>query len=76
MKEKIKVGYIGLGARGYGMLSACFGKMTDVEIAYVCDLYDERIEKTLNFFKEQGLPAPSSRVLRRVLRHPSMPMTP
>ena len=60
MKEKIRVGYIGLGSRGYGMLSGCFGKMTDVEIACVCDLYDARIEKTLKFFEEQGLPAPKT----------------
>ena len=58
MKSTIKVGYIGLGSRGYGMLSVCFGKMTDVEIAYVCDLYDERLEKTVKYFTDNGLPAP------------------
>ena len=30
MKEKIKLGYIGVGLRGFNMLEACFGCMADV----------------------------------------------
>ena len=60
MKDTIRVGYIGLGSRGYGMLSACFGEMNDVEIVYVCDNYDERMEKAVNFFKEKNLPTPKT----------------
>lgn len=60
VKNIIKVGYIGLGSRGFGMLSECFAKMTDVEIAYVCDFYDERLEKTVNLFKENNIPAPKT----------------
>lgn len=42
MKEKIKVGLIGLGGRGMGLLDLVFLKMPDVEIAAVCDLYEDR----------------------------------
>jgi predicted dehydrogenase len=58
MKDVIKVGYIGLGARGYSMIKHCFGKMNDVEVVYICDLYDDRIEKTLEFFRDNQLPIP------------------
>lgn len=59
MKDKIRVGYIGLGHRGCSMLFESFAQMTDVEIAYICDLYDDKIEKAVNFFKEDGLPVPT-----------------
>ncbi|MBR6790420.1 MAG: Gfo/Idh/MocA family oxidoreductase [Oscillospiraceae bacterium] len=44
MKEKIKVGYIGLGRRGKGVLNACYSKMSDVEVSVICDLSEERLE--------------------------------
>ena len=31
MKDKIKVGYIGLGRRGTGVLTWCVSEMADVE---------------------------------------------
>ena len=58
MKNSIKVGYIGLGSRGFGMLKDCFAKMKDVEITYICDFYDERLEKVINLFKENDIPLP------------------
>ena len=60
MKEKIKVGYIGLGRRGIGMLKSCFSKMPDVEIAYLCDLYEERIDYAVQtYFSEEGKAVPA-----------------
>ena len=44
MKEKINIGYIGLGRRGRGMLKACFSQMKDVNVKTICDLSEERIE--------------------------------
>ena len=44
MKEKIKIGYIGLGRRGTGVLKANLVDMSDIEIAYVCDLSEKRME--------------------------------
>lgn len=54
MKEKIKLGYIGLGRRGSGVLRACYSKMKDVEVAYICDLSEERIAKCKAIIEENG----------------------
>ncbi len=55
MKEKIKIGYIGLGRRGYGVLKSEFSEMSDVEIKYICDVYEDRLEKCKNFLAEKGI---------------------
>ncbi len=57
-KDTVRVGYVGLGARGYSMLVKCFAAMTDVEITYICDFSDDRIEMALKHFEENNLPAP------------------
>ncbi len=54
MKEKIKVGYIGLGRRGTLVLENCVSEMNDVEIAMICDIYEPYIEKVNNILKEKG----------------------
>ncbi len=54
MKEKIKLGYIGCGRRGTGVLSANFARMPDVEIVYLCDLSEERMEKCRAAVEEKG----------------------
>ena len=45
MKEKIKLGYIGLGRRGISVLDKNFSCMKDVEITAICDLSLSRMEK-------------------------------
>ena len=45
MKEQIKIGYIGLGRRGTGVLKKQFSQMKDVEVTYICDMSDARLEK-------------------------------
>ena len=57
-KTVVRVGYVGLGARGYNMMERCFGKMKDVEIVWVCGLETEKMEKTVEFLKGEGRPAP------------------
>ena len=52
MKSKIKVGYVGLGERGYAMLERCIAKMSDVEVAYVCDTQLEPIEKAKDMLEK------------------------
>lgn len=44
MKEKIKLGYIGLGRRGRSVLEHCMAKMSDVEIVALCDIYEPWLE--------------------------------
>lgn len=38
MKDRICIGYIGVGRRGGAMLRECFSQMKDVRVKYVCDL--------------------------------------
>ena len=44
MKEKVKIGYIGLGRRGTHVLLHNVSHMTDVEITMLCDLSMTRME--------------------------------
>ena len=59
MKEKIKLGYIGLGRRGRGVLQN-FLQMPDVEIAYLCDLNPARFDAVDKRCEEKGLPLPTA----------------
>ena len=45
MGRTVKVGYIGLGRRGFGVLKRNVAKMKDVEVVMICDLVEERLEK-------------------------------
>ncbi len=58
MKEKIKIGYIGLGRRGYSVLDKCLSEMKDVEITALCDGYAPHLEKAKVMIVEKGLPEP------------------
>ncbi|MBQ4641168.1 MAG: Gfo/Idh/MocA family oxidoreductase [Oscillospiraceae bacterium] len=58
MKEKIKVGYIGLGGRGLNVLQENFIKMEDVEIKYLCDVLESRMQLAVELFEKDGLPIP------------------
>ena len=52
MKKTVKIGYIGLGRRGYGMLKRQFSQMDDVEIVMMSDLSEKRLEKARAFLSE------------------------
>lgn len=54
MKEKIKLGYIGLGKRGMSVLKNCFSQMQDVEVKYVCDLDEKKLEEAKTLCKENA----------------------
>ncbi len=59
MKETVKIGYIGCGRRGIGVLKgALVVDMPDVEISAVCDLHTDRMEKAAAVLTENGRPAP------------------
>lgn len=58
MKETIKLGYIGLGMRGRGVLKHCISQMADVDVAYLCDLSDERLEMGKQYCLDHGKNAP------------------
>lgn len=52
MKEKIKVGVIGAGGRGHGMIGT-INKMNDVQIIGVCDAYQDRTENAQKRVEEE-----------------------
>lgn len=73
MKEKIKIGYIGLGRRGTSVLDQCLSEMSDVEIAVICDIYEPLFEKTNNLLKEKGRPAALATTdYREILNNPDI----
>ncbi|NLD88569.1 MAG: Gfo/Idh/MocA family oxidoreductase [Clostridiales bacterium] len=51
MKEKVRIGFLGLGGRGQGLLKLILN-MADVEVPAVCDLYDDRIKAGINIVSE------------------------
>lgn len=54
----IKIGYIGLGCRGFGMLKNVAECFKNVEIEAVCDLFPDRVDKASDYLVEQGRKAP------------------
>ena len=56
---KVRLCYVGLGRRGFGMLDHCFSEMRDVEIVAVCDLIPEKIERAVAMLTGKGRPAPA-----------------
>ena len=45
MKETIKIGVIGLGGRGYGLLNSVMLPREEVRVLAVCDKYEDRRTK-------------------------------
>ena len=73
MKEKIKLGYIGLGRRGAGVLRRNFAHMKDVEVAMICDLVPERVEAAKALVEEIGGYTPRTTVdYREILANPEL----
>ncbi len=54
MKKTIKVGYIGCGRRGRSIIRTCLSQMRDVEIKYLCDASQNRMERALVHLKNGG----------------------
>ena len=73
MKEKIKIGYIGLGRRGYQIMKDFIIKMSDVEVLAICDINPSAIERTLKLFSESGLPLPKTATdYKELTRNPEL----
>ena len=73
MKERISLGFIGLGARGGGLLEFLLLPMEDVDIPAVCDLYEDRREKAAAKVTEvRGTPCTAYADYRDLLAHPGL----
>ena len=49
--EKLKIGVVGLGGRGRGVMEQVLLNMEDVEIAAVCDVYEDSIQLAADIVK-------------------------
>ncbi|MEE1006143.1 MAG: Gfo/Idh/MocA family oxidoreductase [Acutalibacteraceae bacterium] len=60
MKDRVKIGVIGLGGRGYNMMKWVFMPMKDegVDIVAVCDVISARAEKAADAVSESGAKKP------------------
>lgn len=45
MDKKLNIGFIGLGARGYGLLFPILEYMPQIDVRAVCDLYADRVQR-------------------------------
>ena len=59
-KDKVRIGYIGCGRRGYYVMEHNFCDMPDVEITWICDTRKKRLEETLKLLADKGCPAPKT----------------
>lgn len=59
MKEKINLGLIGLGSRGYSLLETVFLQHPAVTFKAVCDVYEDRCKEAADKLVEAGYERPS-----------------
>lgn len=59
MKENIKLGMIGFGQRGLGILKDILLPRDTVEVVAVCDVYDDRARAACDACTDAGRPAPA-----------------
>lgn len=57
-REIVRLGYIGLGRRGFSMFKEQFCKMRDVEIAWICDVDKDKLAVAEELLCELGRPKP------------------
>lgn len=66
--EKLRMGVIGLGQRGYYNICHYLAKYRDVEIRIICDLYEDRLERAATVIREeQGIDPICTTDYRQVL---------
>lgn len=53
MKEKVKLGMVGFGGRGTGLLKDVFLQMDDVDVCAVCDVYEDRANNAADIVEEK-----------------------
>ena len=71
--KKLRVGLIGLGARGSSLLESVLLPMEDVEITAVCDVYEDRTASAAALLEKAGKHAPSAlQSADQLLRMPAL----
>ena len=73
MEKKIKIGLIGLGGRGYGLLQLVFLEHEQAEIAAVCDVYQDRCEQAASLILQRTGKSPFCTTdYREILKMPEI----
>ena len=54
MEKKVKIGVIGLGARGMSMLKSVILKFSELEVTALCDSYADRVEEAVKVSNERN----------------------
>jgi predicted dehydrogenase len=57
--DKVRIGFVGLGSRGPGAVNR-MSHIEGVEIAALCDQFEDRVEKVQKKLEEQGIPRAKS----------------
>ena len=57
--QDIRIGFIGLGCRGYGLLKDVVLKQKE-QVAAVCDVYEDRTQKAADAVEEAGQARPAA----------------
>ena len=63
--EKLRVGIIGLGCRGYSLMRDVILRMQDVEVTAVCDEYKDRVQAASNLQRKQAVSCPWRQLMCR-----------
>lgn len=58
MSCKVRLGIVGLGARGMGLLELVYLQHPDVEFPVVCDVYEDRCKAAADLIEKTGRPRP------------------
>lgn len=56
--EKVRVGVIGLGQRGFALSTRVFQRINFVTVAAVCDFYEDRVKAAADTIEKKGQPRP------------------
>lgn len=73
IKNKIKIGYIGLGRRGMNVLKLNLVHMNDIEICVVCDSLPSRVKEAAELIaKQTGKEPQTTQDYKTILKDPSI----
>ena len=73
MKETLKIGVIGLGGRGYSLMTTVLLPRPEIQVLAVCDLYEDRRQKAADKVKEErGVEPLCTADYREVLAMPEL----
>lgn len=64
MKDKLRIGFVGLGQRGNGLMTNVLVN-DEVVITALCDIYEDRVEKPRRASPETAIPNRSARPITR-----------